>query len=79
MYPISMVILKLYINLINFSKKTIFCTDITYTYLYLTCSIDCGVKLYLDLWNVNKFNSIHQHSAFIFKEVNTKPKCFIIV
>jgi hypothetical protein len=51
MYPISMVILILYYNLINFCIN--YCTHIMY--LYLNCSISYGVNLYLDLQNVNKY------------------------
>jgi hypothetical protein len=41
----------LYYELFNFSSKNYYCTEIMY--LYLTCSISCGVKLYLDLRKVN--------------------------
>jgi hypothetical protein len=44
-------------------KQNYFCTEIMY--LYLTCSISYGVNLYLDLQNVNKFNSIQLLDATI--------------
>jgi hypothetical protein len=45
----------LYYELFNLKKKR-YCTDIMY--LYLTCSISYGVNLYLDLRNINIFNSV---------------------
>jgi hypothetical protein len=39
-------------------------------YLYLTCSISCGVNLYLDLLNVNKVK-------FEFKGMHVVCFCFL--
>jgi hypothetical protein len=52
-------------------------------YFYLTCSIFYGVNLYLDLENVNKFNSVHlntnhnwalqdyEHRYLLFNDTDT--------
>jgi hypothetical protein len=61
MYPIIMIILILYYNLLNFEAKA-YCTD--FMYFYLICSVSYGVNQYLDLRNLNKFNSIQFSSIF---------------
>jgi hypothetical protein len=50
----------LYYELFNFSGKSIIVLTM---YLYLTYSISYSVNLYLDLRNVNKFNSIQFSSV----------------
>jgi hypothetical protein len=52
----------LYYELFN-SLSNYYCTDIMY--LYLTCPISYDVNLYLDIRNVNKFNSVSFYASFI--------------